>query len=327
MAGTFKLKKSTDLNIPNDTLQLIESDFSIMTPDGKFLQFEYDYSKQDEEVLLKVKPGIFAISTENMKMILKKTSFTKQRILEENLSTIEITNKINIFFNKIDVYKKYGLDPKRAMLLYGAAGTGKTLVISKVCEEYTKDNDTLVVLWPSDKYEARDVKAFFKTFEYETNKVTRLILVIEDLGGVENADGPRRYSESSLLSLLDNAESTFKIPTMILATTNHPEKFLENLTDRPQRFDDVIEVKPPSGEFRAKFLEFFSQGEASEASREMIKQTKYDSMSVAHVKEIVIRSAIYDISIEEAILQIAAQSARAKKGFTKAKASMGMGGE
>jgi SpoVK/Ycf46/Vps4 family AAA+-type ATPase len=325
MAGIFKFKKVTDLKSPNKDLQLTESDFSIMTPDGQFIQFDYEYDKSKEDNNYKVVPGIFAIAAENMKIILKKTSFTKQRILEENISTMEITNKINTFFSKVEVYKKYGMDPKRAMLLYGPAGTGKTLVISKVCEEYIKNNDTLVVLWPSDKFEARDVKAFLKTFDYAANAVQRLILVIEDLGGVENADGPRRYSESSLLSLLDNAESTFKIPTMILATTNHPEKFLENLTDRPQRFDDVIEVKPPTGEFRAKFLEFFSQGEASEVAKNMIKEKKFDSLSVAHLKEIVIRAAIFDLTLEESIGQIAAQSAKAKKGFTNATGKMGMG--
>jgi SpoVK/Ycf46/Vps4 family AAA+-type ATPase len=327
MSGIFKFKKETDLKSPNESLRLTESDFSIMTPDGRFIQFDYEYDKSEDADMLKVQPGIFAIASENMKMVLKKTSFTKHRIMEDSISTKEITNKINIFFSKVDVYKKYDLDPKRAMLLYGSAGMGKSVVISKVCEEYTKNDDTVVVLWPSDKYEARDVKAFLKSFDYITNKITRLILVIEDLGGVENADGPRRYSESSLLSLLDNVENTFKIPTMILATTNHPEKFLENLTDRPQRFDDVLEVKPPSGEFRAKFLDFFSQGAASDAAKEMIKQEKFASLSVAHLKEIVIRSAIYDITIEEAILQIAAQSARAKKGFSKGAGRMGMGSE
>ena len=324
-SGYFKFSKATNLNNLKENDILPESDFSIMTPDGMFNQFEYVWDRSQEDHSYQVLPGIFAIAAENMKIVLKKTSFTKQRILEENVSTAEITKKINTFFSKIDVYKKYGMDPKRAMLLYGPAGTGKTLVISKVCEEYVAANNTLVVLWPSDKFEARDVKAFLKTFDYVTNKVERLILVIEDLGGVENADGPRRYSESSLLSLLDNAESTFKIPTMILATTNHPEKFLENLTDRPQRFDDVIEVKPPTGEFRAKFLEFFSQGEASEAAKEMIKEKKFDNLSVAHIKEVVIRSAIYDITIEESIGQIAAQSANAKKGFAKGLGKMGMG--
>jgi len=325
MSGMFKFKKATNLQLHNDSLQIEESDFSIMTPNGQFLQFDYEYDKSKEDNNYKVEPGIFAIASENMRIILKKTSFTAQRVLEESVSTKEITNKINTFFNKIDVYRKYGLDPKRALLLYGAPGCGKSVVISKVCEEYAKDNSTLIVIWPSDKFEARDVKAFLKSFNYEANSITKLILVIEDLGGVENADGPRRYSESSLLSLLDNVEKTFSVPTMIIATTNHPEKFLENLTDRPQRFDDVMEVKAPSGEFRAKFLDFFSQGDASIAAQDMVKDKKFDGFSVAHIKEIVIRAALMDISIEDSILQIHAQSSNAKKGFAKGSGKMGIG--
>lgn len=324
MSGTFKLTKATNLNELGSGVELPESDFSIMRPDGTFLQFEFHSPSEEVQTKVVVKPGIFSIAVQNMKMVLTSTSFTSQDILEEAVSTKEITDKINTFFNSLDIYKKYNLDPKRGLLLWGPPGTGKSATVAKVCENYAKDNSTLIVTWPSDKFEARDVKSFIKSFSYTENKVDRLILVIEDLGGVENQDGPRRYSEASLLSLLDNVEATFTKPTMIIATTNHPEKFLENLIDRPQRFDDVIEVKPPSGEFRARFLEFFSQNEVSDTAKELIKQNKYEGFSVAHLKEIVVRSAIYGISIETAIEQLYAQSSKAKKGFMKGGGKMGL---
>lgn len=325
MSGIFKVKKITNLDFIKENEEIPESDFSILAPNNKFVQFEYFTEDALSTQDVKIKPGIYTIAFENMRMVLKTTTFTPQPVLEESVGTKEITDKINTFFSKIDVYRKYKLDPKRALLLYGPPGTGKSLTISKICEDYSRDASTAVLLWPSDKFEARDVKAFLKSFNYQEHNVSKFILVIEDLGGVENADGGRRYSESSLLSMLDNVEQTFKIPTMILATTNYPEKFLENLTDRPQRFDDVIEVCPPSGEFRSKFIEFFSQGEASDSAKEKIKDKKYDGFSVAHVKEVVIRSAIYDITLEEAMDQLHAQSAKVKKGFTKIKGSMGIG--
>lgn len=324
MSGKFKVKSITDVNEFKLGDSITESDYCLLSPEGNFIQFEYE-SVYGASEKYEVNSGIYTIVSKNMRLALEPTKFTPQPILQEYLVTKDISDKINQFFNKIDVYVKYGLDPKRAMLLYGKPGAGKSQTIASICKDYTKDTGTIAILWPSDKFEARDVKNFFKSFDYNKNTITKMILVIEDLGGVENADGGRRYSESSLLSLLDNVEQTFKIPTMILATTNYPEKFLENLTDRPQRFDDVMEIKTPSGEFRAKFLEFFSQGAASDTSKSMIKDRKYDGFSVAHVKEVVIRSALYDISLEESIESLHKQSSRVKKGFTNAKSGMGIG--
>lgn len=325
MSGYFKFKKATQLNPESlKDLKIPESDFSVTAPDGTFLQFDYVQEDETANKLYTVQSGIYTIESVMQSLVLKKTSFTQQPILEEYVATKEISHKMNTFFSKIDVYKKYGLDPKRAILLYGKPGMGKSQTISKLCTEYGANADTIVVIWPSDKFEARHVKDFIKNFDYETNGISKLVLVIEDLGGTEYDDGPRFRSDSSLLSLLDNVENTFKVPTMILATTNYPEKFLENLTDRPQRFDDVMEVKPPTGEFRAKFLDFFSQGAAGDAIKEKIAQKKYDNMSVAHIKEIVIRSAIYDISMEESLEQIYLQSDKSKKGFTNVK-NLGLG--
>jgi AAA+ superfamily predicted ATPase len=325
MSPKFVVKKVSNVCDFKDGDEIPESDFSLFTSDDKFVQFQYF---DDDELNLSayaVQPGIFTIATENQAMVLKKSKFTQHTILTEYVSTKEITDKIDTFFSKLDVYKKYGMDPKRAILLYGAPGMGKSVTISKVCNEYASKEDTTIVIWPSDKFEARHVKDFIKCFDYTKHNIDKLFLIIEDLGGVENEDGLRRYSESSLLSLLDNVEQTFKIPTMILATTNYPEKFLENLTNRPQRFDDVMEVKRPTAEFRAKFLEFFSQGSASDTAKSAIKDKRYDLFSVAHIKEVVIRSALYGITLEASMDQLLAQSSKATRGFTNRKGGMGIG--
>lgn len=326
MSSYFKIKSITDLKDAKAGDKLHESDFSLFTSDDKFVQYEFVDMDSTAVTQYPVKAGIFTIGTAGQTMVLKQSGFTEQTVLEEYVSTKDISDKIDTFFNKLDVYKKYGMDPKRAMLLYGPPGMGKSVTLAKVCKEYAKRDDTTIVIWPSDKFEARHVKDFLKRFDYNTNKIEKLFLIIEDLGGVENADGGRRYSESSLLSLLDNVERTFTIPTMILATTNYPENFLENLVNRPQRFDDVIEVKRPTPEFRAKFLEFFSQGSATESAKEAIKDRKYDNFSVAHTKEVVIRSALYDITLEEAMVSLLAQSTKATKGFTNSRGSVGIGG-
>lgn len=315
----FKLKKITNLSEINENTIIPHSDFTLLTED-KFIQFTY-HEISKETIKYPVSPGIFTINIENQELVLRTYQFTNEPLLQEYTFTKDITEKIGKFFSRIDIYNQYELFPKRAMLFWGSPGQGKSVMISNICRQYQEDKDTLVVIWPSNKIKPMHVKDFVQAFDYETNNVKKLILVIEDLGGIEVRDQDIP-SDSSLLSLLDNVGQIFKVPTLILATTNHPENFLENLTDRPQRFDDVVEVKAPSADFRAKFLDFFSKNTVTEFDKEEIKNAKYDKFSVAHIKEIVVRSAIYDLSIKEAIDQIFLQSTKTRKGFTN-KTSMG----
>lgn len=323
MAGIFKVSKITNFKQFKEGDELNESDFSILTGDDKFIQFNYESVEKQEVRNIDVEAGLWTIAIEKQRMVLRPTDFSKQSILDSYVSTKDVEDRVDTFFNKLDVYAKLGVDPRRGILLYGPAGTGKSTVISKISQKYSQLKDTAVVLWPSDKFEARDVKDFLSQFSYSKHQINKLILVIEDLGGAEQNSGPR-YSESSLLSLLDNVERTFTIPTVIIATTNFPEMFLENLTNRPQRFDDVIEVKRPEAEARSKFLEFFSQSTLTEAQVKKIQEKKYSIFSVAHLKEVVIRSMLYDISLEDSMDKVFEQADKASKSFSNKK-GMGIG--
>lgn len=200
---------------------------------------------------------------------------------------------------------------------------GKSVAVAKVCQEYADKQDTAIILWHTDIIEADEISRFVKSFEYATHGVKRLIFVAEDIGGVEMQEYTRP-SESSLLSLLDNVEKTFAIPTLILATTNYPQSLLANIANRPGRIDDKIRVDPPNSSFRSKFLQFFSNGNAPESAMTKIQNDMYKDLSVAHIKEIDIRSELYDISYEEAIDQVYAGVQEFNKAFSD-KNSMKLG--
>lgn len=320
MPNYFKVSKVSDFKQLKEGDRIPESDFSILNNNDEFIQFDFVEEEQVYSKDVIISPGIWAIAVENQRLILKPTSYTKQNLIESYVATKEITDKVETFFNKVDVYRELGVDPKRGLLLYGPPGGGKTSTLAKVAEKYGAMPNTAIVLWPSDKFEARTVKDFLNNFNYEKHQISQFILIIEDLGGVEQNSGPR-YSESSLLSILDNVERTFTVPTMIIATTNFPEMFLENLTNRPQRFDDVIEVKRPNGKARAEFLAFFGGDLVKEEDATKIQANKYDIFSPAHIKEIVVRSRLYDISISSSIDRVFEQAERASKQFSNKKSS------
>jgi len=323
--GYFTIKAKTNLEEMKVGERISESDFSILTQDNTFVQMEFHEEDEDNIEKYDVSPGVWTIQkVKGGKLGLEPTSFVKDDILSSFVQTKAVTDKMDCFFNKLDVYRKYGIEvPKRGVLLYGPAGTGKTTILSKVAQQYEQDKKTAIIIWPTDKFDAYDVKDFVKTFRY-VNDTEKMILIVEDIGGVE-IDQTRMRSDSSLLSLLDNQEKTFKIPILILATTNYPEAFLGNLTNRPQRFDDKIEVGQPSGEQRKELLKFFSKGEElSQDVLELIASKKTEEFTPAHIKESIIRAAIYDKQLKDTILEVCSEIEKYKKAFSKQK-SMGMG--
>lgn len=322
MSEYFKVKKITDLDKIDNTTEFPVSDFATLTPSGKFVQLEYVENEDTKIEPYKVKPGIWAIQKTMQGLKLVPTSFTEDEILESFVQTKETTDKIDCFFNRLHVYKKRKIEiPIRRALLYGPAGTGKSTIISLAARKYAKEGNTAIILWHTDKFESHIVKDFIKVFEYEG--VDKLILVVEDIGGVE-AKEVSRHSDSSLLSLLDNQEKTFKIPTMIIATTNHPETFLGSLTNRPGRFADKIEVGFPNSKARQELLKFFAQEESvTEELLELIGNNKCKEFTVDHLKEIFLRSDLYGRTPYEVTNELIGEITKYKNAFENKNTRMG----
>ena len=258
MAGKFIVKQITDLNNIELNQEIPESDYSTLTNEGKFVQLTYVEENKEPEPF-KVTPGIYTVSSNMMGLFLEKTKFTSDSILEEFVNTKEIEDKADCFFRNVHKYKDLGFDvATRKMLVFGPPGSGKSTAIAKLANKYSNLGETAVIIYPTEKYEAFQVKDFIKSFHYEG--VSRLILIMEDVGGVEMEE-VRRGADAGLLSLLDNNEKTLKIPTLIIATTNFPEVLMGSLTNRPGRFDDKIRAGYPPKEARIKLMEFFVKRE------------------------------------------------------------------
>lgn len=302
-----------------------ESDFSSLTDDGDFVQLEYIEEEDKKAEPYNVTPGLWTIIKSMTGLNLQETSFVNDKILESLVQTQEVTDKVECFFRNLHVYAEEGFEvAKRGVLLYGQAGGGKTTIINKVANEYVKDGKTAVVVWTTDKFEAYQVKDFIKAFHYVG--VEKIILIVEDIGGTEISAPSQMRSDASLLSLLDNQEKTFSIPTLILATTNYPENFMGNLVNRPQRFDDKIEVTPPNGAAREALLKFFGRGRETQESLDLIKHKKCEGFTPSHIKEAIIRHRIYEKPLDAVIKEMMKEVEKYNKGFTKDKAGLGIGG-
>lgn len=318
--GHLLLKAKTPIDELEIGARIEESDWSTLTEKGNFVQFSYVEDEDEEET--PATPGIFSLKPTNMGILLEKTSFTIDDVLKDFVSTKEATEKIDKFFDAIPTYERYGVFPKRGGLFYGPAGTGKTTLIAEACRKYVADGKTFILIWHTDKVEAGDVKDFIKHLKYEG--VEKMILVAEDIGGIE-IDQARIRSESALLSLLDNQEKTFKVPVYIAATTNYPENFMGNLTNRPNRFDDKIRVGYPGSSARKQLLEFYDKDNlVNDEALTLIGSKKCDEFSPAHLREVIIRSAIHGQTPIVTIRQMLKEIEEYKKAFQKETARFGL---
>jgi hypothetical protein len=315
--GFFKIKTRANLDEMSLDAKIPEADFTTITPVGNLVQLEYVADENKTKYEYEVEPGIWSIGKKEGELALFPATFVKDKILTNFLQTEKIRNIADCFFSRLHIYKKYGIEvPKRGVILYGPAGGGKSSSIINVCENYVKDGKTLVVIWPTDKFSAIEVKSFINSFVYKS--VDKLVLVMEDLGGIE-MDNVRLKSESSLLSLLDNKDKTFSIPVLLVATTNHIEIFQGNLTNRPDRFDDKIEIGFPSSSERLVLLKFFLEDKVTEEMCELIQSSSCEEFTPAHIRDIGLRMDLFDMSGVDVIRKISRDIAAYKNSFTKDK--------
>jgi SpoVK/Ycf46/Vps4 family AAA+-type ATPase len=304
--------------------QIPESDLCIQTGDA-ICQFEYVDPEDSAEKTI-IKPGVFMFVETAAGIKLKKMELRTHDLLETATNTALIQKEANLFFKKVDVYKKFNKDPKRAILLYSGPGMGKTSSIAKLAQDFIEeDPGTVVVFWDTSDIRSSSISKFLSVGSSFSKKTTRMLFVMEDIGGgnVEDYGGPRS-ADASLLELLDGASVNFSIPTFIIATTNTPQNLLKSLADRPGRFDQMFELNAPNAEERVKLAEHISKRTLNESEAQALKSKDADGLSIAHITEVIIRAELHDKTFSDVIKEMKDHKTRVEKAFSKAQKSLGL---
>lgn len=323
--GRFKIKKITKFAelVEGQVLELPESDLCFQN-ETSIIQMKYERAEEDKKY--EIKPGIFTLAETPAGLATVKVELKKRNLLETIDNTKQIIHEARTFFKKLHIYEKLGRPKKRGVLLYSRPGLGKTSAIEKFCgDAIAEDPGTVVIIWPTSDIEADAVCRFMSTRSEFTTECTRLILIIEDIGGGErDGDHGRSAVDSGLLNLLDGVGVTFKLPTFIVATTNHPENLLESLADRPGRFDLMLALLPPTHEEKILLLGFISKRELSDEEKECIGMRGTEEFSIAHLEEVAVRSELHDKTYKQVIVELVEHSRKYKKGFEEKK-TLGVG--
>jgi AAA+ superfamily predicted ATPase len=324
--GKFVVTKVTNIEDLAVDSEIQESDLLVKN-DTKIVQFKYVEPEKKNEDKVIAKPGVYNITTKGSKIILGDLELRNKNLLTSYDNTSKILNEADNFFKHLEKYRELEVEEKRAILLYSPPGYGKTSAITRTIENLIKeDKNTIAINWPTSEIRSSDANRFLASIDYKKEGCTRLVLVIEDIGGGEQEDynGRERGIDSSLLNLLDGVDNTFSIPTFIIATTNHPGSLLDALADRPGRFDEYIELDPPTEAQRIELVEFISKRPCTVEEKEALKLAK--DFSPAHLAEVVKRSILKGQTYADVVDKMVNHKTLVSKRFEKNKTNkMGLG--
>jgi ATP-dependent 26S proteasome regulatory subunit len=324
--GKFILKKKTLFTELGETTELPESDLCFQDEEAIY---QFKFEKPEEEKKEIISPGIYTIESQMHRTVTKKTELRTRNLLTSVANTKSIIDEADIFFKNLDVYRELEEPMARKILIHSDPGMGKTATITQYCmHALAEDPGTVVLIWPTSQVESSDVLMFLSQGSEIAPECTRMILIIEDIGGGEReGSGSTRAVDSSLLDLLDGLQITFRVPTLIIATTNYPQNLLSALADRPGRFDLIMALQPPSAAEKVQLMEWIARRPLSDDEKEAITMKGAEDFSVAHLKEVVIRSRLHKKDMRVVVKELVEHRKRFAKNFEKDKnGGLGFGG-
>lgn len=226
----------------------------------------------------------------------------KPIILEEEkffeTETSQYMNKLfNNFFEKSqDISSKFKKN-KRAYLLHSDPGMGKSALIRHFCRQTLKQEGTAVIQVGGDVNFQKLTTIFLEPY---AEGVKKLVIIIEDFGRRDYANNTSIYNPSCL-NFLDGVSGLFKVPTLIICTTNFIEHLGPQLTNRPGRFNKIIRVMPPSDNEVFALIEEISGISLQQHQKEAFSGK---NMTPDHVIEALIRHEIEGISLEDSAAEV-----------------------
>lgn len=180
------------------------------------------------------------------------------------------------------LHARLNLPKSRKTILYGPPGTGKTTL----CRAIARDIPGIASyhLTPNDDFDSSDMDRIYRKVLEDGPS----LLLIEDIDTLVGGDSPR-INTSNFLNLLDGANSPRSGPTLLLATTNHPDKLPESLINRPGRFMP-IEVPLPDRALRLRYLQ---RGLPDQSQDFLAKAAAISQgLSFAHLQEAILLSGV-----------------------------------
>lgn len=170
----------------------------------------------------------------------------------------EVIESVELPLTEPELFSNIGIEPPNGVLLYGAPGTGKTLIAKAVA---SSAKATFIRMSGSDlvqKFIGEGARLVKDVFQLARDKSPAILFIdeIDAVGGMRTHDGTTGSAEVNrtmlqLLAEMDGFDATKNVK--VIAATNRID-LLDPALLRPGRFDRVIEIPLPDLEARVEIL-------------------------------------------------------------------------
>ena len=151
--------------------------------------------------------------------------------------------------NRPESFEHFGIKPPRGIILFGAPGTGKTLIAKAIAHEAKANFITIKGPELISKWVGESEKAVREVFKKAKQASPSIIFLdeFESIAGVRrnsSGDGSDAMNRvvNQLLSSMDGVESMEGV--IVVAATNRPE-MIDPALLRSGRFERVLHIRPP----------------------------------------------------------------------------------
>jgi cell division protease FtsH len=198
------------------------------------------------------------------------------------------------FQHVMPILTERGLPNSRGIILSGPPGTGKTMYAKSLAAEC---HLSTILISSEMIRNTHDVKSTFRL----ARKLAPSLIIVEDIDTAGTVS--RKFANHPILGeylqAMDGLESNDGV--IVLATTNHTEDIDPAISDRPGRFDRIIEVGLPKSIQRREIIDILLRKyPVAEITKTTVNHlVKYSSgLSGAWIREIIQSALILAISQE-----------------------------
>ena len=163
-----------------------------------------------------------------------------------------------------DRFEHFGVKPPRGIVLFGAPGTGKTLIAKAIAHEAKANFITVKGPELISKWVGESEKAIREVFK-KAKQASPSIIFLDEFELIAGARTPNSGEGSDvsnrvvnqMLSSMDGVESMEGV--IVIAATNRPE-MIDPALLRSGRFERVMHIPPPDHASLRKILKIHSKG-------------------------------------------------------------------
>lgn len=234
----------------------------------------------------KLPPGLYSINEDNTGLFFNKQDIDMSELIRFDDSMANtIIDEFSLFWTKKDLYQERGEIHKRGFMLWGPPGGGKTSTVSFIMQDFIKDGNVIFKF-------SGNLMGMLQNFRHiEPDR--KIMIIMEDI----DAYIVDTYAEQAVLDMLDGTIQHSN--TIIIATTNYPERLPDRIINRPSRFDRVEYIGTPTKSHRKLYIKTKSRELNAKGINKMANDT--EGFTLAHIKELILSTEVFGLGYDETL--------------------------